>query len=184
MKKKAQGNIDFSNPMNWWLIPIFLFILVLVLGLLRQVYIDTNCSEIINEKNTCCSNSDYWKGQYDAQNETITNCSNLIQKQINNCDNRINESVSDCTATLEINKDYIVVNKIFFAVYHILVIFLYIPLTINLTKIVFKVKLKKKWEELITFWQKILLITKIIFWIVLTLIFISYILIFLFSNPI
>jgi hypothetical protein len=164
-----------------------IFFLVVFIPLMSGILIALNnigCDKEIKERDACCSNADYWKGQYNAMNESIANCSNLIQEQIDNCDNRINESVSDCTTTLELYQNYVVVNKIFFAVYHILVIFLYIPLTINLFKITFEIGLGEKWDKLKKWYKRTLLITKIAVWIILTLMFIGYILLFLFSNPI
>ncbi len=181
MNKK--GDINLSDPKNLWAIPIILFI-IFVLYLALTPLIDINCSSKNSQITTLTNERDAWINYANSLNDSINNCSNLIQNQINICDKRINQSVNDCKTNLEISVNYIIANKIFFAVYHILVIFLYIPLTINLIKIVFKVKLRKKWEELITFWQKTLLIVKIIFWVILTLVFIGYILAFLFSNPV
>jgi len=184
MNKKAQGQIDWDNPFSIVYLFIVLIVVIFFLGLLSQITFETNCKDVINEKNTCCSNANYWKEQYDAMNESIANCSNLIQEQIDVCDNKINESVNDCKINLESHQNYIVVNKIFFIIYHVLVIFLYLPLTINLFKITFKIGLGEKWEKLKKWYKKTFLVIRIILWIILTLGFISYIYIFLSSKPI
>jgi hypothetical protein len=181
MNKRA--DVDFSNPANWWLIPIVLFIGIMLIITARQFYIDTSCKDIINQRDTCCSERDAWQSYAFSLNNSINNCSNLIQEQRNICDSRITQSINDTSTKLEMSQNYITINKIFFAVYHILIIVFYLPLSINLFKIIVKIKLKKKWEELVTFLQKTWLIVKIALWIIFTLIFIAYIITFLTSNP-
>jgi hypothetical protein len=182
MNKK--GEIDLSNPLNWPYLILYLFVVIAIIGVLSQAIHQSSCSNELSQISSLTSERDAWRSYANSLNDTINNCTDLIQEQKNICDDRINESVNNCSTKLEISQNYIIVNKIFFAVYHVLIIFFYIPLTINLFKIVFKIKLKKKWEEIIGFWGRSWLILKIIFWIVLSLIFISYIITFLTSSPI
>lgn len=177
MNKKAQEN----NPIAI----VGAIIVALILFSSLGIYLHSlSCSNEINQKETCCSERDFYKNQAESLNQTIQNCSNLIQEQRDICDNRINQSVNDCSTKLEISMNYILVSKIFFVIYHVLIIFLYFPLTINLFKIEwFKIKFRKKLEDAIGKLQKAFLITKFVIWTILTLIFIAYIINFLTSNP-
>lgn len=158
---------------------IAIIILIYFLSVLSSLSCSDEKAEIqklINERN-------YWENQYYLLNESLSNCSNLIQEQIDICDSRINNSIEEYNYKNEICENYVIANKIFFIVYNILFLFIYIPLTFNLFKIVFKIGLKEKWEELISKIKKTLLIIKIIFWIILTVSLIAFIIAFLVYNP-
>jgi len=184
MNKKSQGKIDLSNPMSWVSIFVGAFILIILLGVLRQVYIDTTCSSIISDRDSYKSQLDICNQNLLGLNDTINNCINLIQKQIDICDSRIANATDICNIENKTYQDYIVVNKIFFVTYNVLVIFLWFPLTIHLFKITFKIGLKKKWEELYSKFKKTLLIVKIVFWVLLTLLILVSFLTLLSYNPI
>lgn len=159
-----------------------IFGLIIIIAFLNYMN-NLSCS---NEKSQIESltndNKNCW-AVVQSLNQTVQNCSNLINEQKDICDDRIKNEVVNLTIQNEKYYDYIISSKFFFAVYHILIIFFYIPLTINLFKITFKVKLKKKWEESIFWYNKVWLIAKIFFWVVLSLFIIIYIISFLTTNP-
>ncbi|VVB83637.1 Uncharacterised protein [uncultured archaeon] len=156
---------------------------IILLGAVLIFLSNLSCSNEKSQIASLTSERDTWRSYANSLNDSVNNCSNLIKEQRDICDSRINQSINDTSTKLEISLNYVTVNKIFFAVYHILIIFFYIPLSINLFKIVFKIKLNKKWEGLIGFWKRAWLILKIIFWVILSVIFISYITTFLTSKP-
>ena len=168
---------------NMWYVIISLVItLLMILGIL-QIWNNSLCQSEKSQIETLTQQRDAWKDYATSLNDSINNCSNLIKEQRDICNDRINQSVTDCYTNLTLSLNYITITKIFFIVYHILIIVVYIPLSVNLFKIVVKVKLKKKWEELIKNYQKAWLIVKITLWIMFTIIFISYIMNFLTSKP-
>ncbi len=185
-QKKAQMNTDFFTPTK--IISILgtilgLIVLLFVLMLIMQVYKDLTCSEIIEERDTYNSQLEACNKTLISLNESINNCSNLIQEQIDTCDDKIKNATNKCEEDNQTYQNYIVVNKIFFLVYNI-AITLYFFLSINLFKIVLKIGFKKKWEKLIFAYERIWLVLKIVFWVLLTLFILASILTLLFSNPI
>lgn len=176
MNKKAQNN----NP-----VVIFggiLIALILLSGLGILVH-SLSCSNEISQRDACYLERNYWKNQSEILNGTIQNCSNLINEQKDICDERINASVQECQGKVDIYMNFVIVNKIFFVVYNIMII-LIIPLTINLFKIVVDVGLKEEWKKKIYWYQKTILIFKIVFWVALVLGIIGSIIALLISNPI
>jgi len=182
MNKK--GDLDFSNPKAIVSALVGLFFILLFLSLLPGIFHDSLCSNEITQLNTCNSNNAYWKGQAESLNQTIQNCTNLIQEQKNICDARVNDSIQTYKNEIKVYQEYVTSNKIFFVTYNILIIFLYVPITINLFKIVFKLEFGEEWKRLREWYKKAFLVFKILLWIVLTLLFIAYILLIAFGHPI
>tara|TARA_Y100000310_G_scaffold341803_1_gene442222 strand:+ start:2973 stop:3545 length:573 start_codon:yes stop_codon:yes gene_type:complete len=185
-KKGRNANIDFNDPLNWpyliLYISVSLFVLFLVIGFVSQLSFDTQCSGVVNEKNVCCSDRDQWKNYALSLNSTINNCTNLIQEQINICDDKVNESVQECEGKIDIYADFVIVNRQLFVIYNLMIL-LWIPFTLNLFKIVFKVGLGDEWEKRIGWLRKSLLIIKIIFWSILTLGIVLFFINMLILNP-
>jgi len=180
MNKK--GEIDWENPLNWPYLIIYFFVLIILFSALYTAYIQFSCSDIIQQRDSCYSDRDYWKTQYNLMNETITNCTNLIQNQIDICDSRIQNATETCEGKNKSCLDFVIVNKYFFVIYNITFIF-FITLSIHLFKIVFKIGLWEKWQKFITTYQKVLLIIKIIFWIILTMFLLFFIIVFFMLSP-
>lgn len=175
MNKQAQQDVFLQIVGS----VIGLIMLVAFLGFMGNLSCSNEKSQIESLTN---DNKNCW-GVVQSLNQTVQNCSNLINEQKEICDDRIKNEIVNLTIQNEEYYNYIIASKFFFAVYHILIIFFYIPLTINLFKITFKVKLKKKWEESIFWYNKLWLIAKILFWIVLSLSIVVYIISFLTTKP-
>ncbi len=176
MNKKGENN----NPIAVGGAILIAFILLGSLGF----YLNSlSCSDEISQRDSCYSEREQWRNYALSLNETITNCSNLIQEQIDICDNRINDSVQECQGKIDIYTDFVIVNKIFFIIYNIIII-LIIPLTINLFKIIVDVGLKEEWKNKIYASQKIILCLKIFFWVVFALYIVCSLIALLIFNPI
>jgi hypothetical protein len=176
MNKQAKENIVYV---------IFAIIVILLFGSAFLIALQNiSCSTEKAEIERLSKDRDFWKNQTESLNESVANCSNLIQEQINNCDRRIQNATKKCEDKNSKYEEFIIVNRFVFLIYNVVLIVFYIPLTLHLFKITFKIGLGKKWEELMNNFQRSLLIVKIIFWIILTLVLIAVFINFLIYNPI
>jgi len=178
-----RGDIDLSDPRNWWAIPIILFVLLIMAIFLRQFYIDTTCSDIIRERDSCYTERDGWRDYAISLNDTINNCTSLIQEQRDICEDRINESVTSCETGKENAVNLIIFYKITFILYHALILAIWLPISISLFKVVFKVGWKEEWARRHYKMKRFLLCLKIFFWVIASLLIISYLILFFMANP-
>ena len=175
MNKKAQP-IDARAILE-------LFGVVIIFILFMTTLINLSCQTEKQQRETCCSERDAWMGAYTSMNESIANCSNLIQEQKDKCDKRIENATQTCEKNNVSYENWIILYKIYLIVYVGITFILWFPLSINLFKIVVKIGLKKEWEEKIYKLEKFWLILKISLWIILTLLGLISLLAMIFSNP-
>ena len=167
---------------------IFAIIISSVVGLILLGFLGTylaslSCSSEKSSIQTLTQERDSCVTQYTLMNQTIANCSNLIQEQIDNCDKRIDNATQTCQNINITYENWFILYKIYLIVYVVITFVLWLPLSINLFKIVVKIGLKKEWEEKLYKLEKFWLILKISVWVILTLIgFVSLIAVIL-SNP-
>jgi len=143
------------------------FFLLLFVSIIGGVAFGINCGGVISERDTCCANSNAWQEYAVSLNDSINNCSNLIQNQIDICDERITSATDECNTTLVQYQAFVVFNRYFYVTY-IISFTIYLFLSINLFKIVVDIGLKEEWKKAIFKLKKTWLILKILFWAILT----------------
>jgi heme/copper-type cytochrome/quinol oxidase subunit 2 len=182
MNKKAQREMDWSNPLNWPYLILYVAVVIIVISLLTQALWQFNCEGVIKERDNYRSQLETCNQKLLSMNETIANCTSLIQEQKEICNNRIENATQECETDKQNCKDNFDAGKVVFVIYTFS-LSLGICLSFNLFKIIFKVGLSKEWEEKVEKIERIWLITKICLWIVFVLVSLIAFVSFLLTNP-
>ena len=153
-----------------------------LLASIPLIMYNASCTNEKAEINRLTQDRDFWKNQTIDLNETINNCTSLIQEQRDICNSRIGNATQDCETDKNNCKDNSDAGKIVFVIYTFS-LSLGIGLSFNLFKIVFKIGLRKEWEEKAEKIERAWLITKIVLWVVVVLISLTAFISFLLVNP-
>lgn len=166
MNKRAQG-ADFGAIITTGIV---ILLAVIFLSIFIEAFHSTSCSDELAQIKTLTGERDYWKGLALSQNETVSNCTNLIKEQRDICDNRISESIKIYESKNQACSESVQIIQIVFIVYTFSLV-LFIPLSINLFKIVFEFDLGKEANRVISYYKTFWFWSKVILWLVLLFVF-------------